>query len=610
MRTLHSSHKQFLLAGLLPDGSPKIFYNGPAYCHAQSGSDSVVFSGRIDEIRGQSSHRDTHSTASLLLAHLRKTSSFEDVQGQFFAVAVINNELIAHRSQFCGTSLFYGDRHVSDNIFQICKLEKHSQISKAYLFNFVLDLPAWQFDGQLSPIEGISRLQSNATLRRRQSLFSVQRHTQEPLTHHYNPKQSHADAGRIILSHLRQTISDDLNFIGDRNIFCELSGGLDSSFTSALVAEASRSAKAYAYSYPDQPSHQQSIGYAKTVAEKFSIPLEIVNGNDIPIPSISDDLPISNEPADFFWQGALFGPVIRNICGNNSVVFTGFGADQILNRVNTVAVNLLRQKSFSHFFSTVRDMATDADRSTTNFIWQAFLGTLPRTVMLRLMGFKFSSSYRPFIPEELGDSLRHFQPIPWLKIGKSFRSRCEVNKNFEQADEIHRRYFKDCLANPNLYYLSAPDVVWGGELGEGNIWQMHPFCDRRLISASFKDISWHLIHDWKSLYKQTLREAQSGIMPEDLRLRKRDDFSFDGFFLRFLRKNRGPLYQMALETSKLLDGHFDAEQFETTFEQNIFGVQTIETQKLNRFLAAAVWNHGFRTTLERLPCVDSFPELA
>jgi hypothetical protein len=226
------------------------------------------------------------------------------------------------------------------------------------------------------------------------------------------------------------------------------------------------------------------------------------------------------------------------------------------------------------------------------------------------MGLTFGSSYRLFVPEELGDSLRHFQPIPWLNTGESYQSRCEVNKLFQQADETHRRYFKDCLANPNLYYLSAPDVVWGGELGQGNIWQMHPFCDRRLIFASFKDISWHLIHDWKSLYKMTLREAQAGIMPEDLRLRKRDDFSFDGFFLRFLRKNRGPLYEMALETSKLLDGRFDAEQFETTFEQNIFGVQTIETQKLNRFLAAAVWHQGFRKNLGRLPGIDSFPEFA
>ena len=65
---------------------------------------------------------------------------------------------------------------------------------------------------------------------------------------------------------------------------------------------------------------------------------------------------------------------------------------------------------------------------------------------------------------------------------------------------------------------------------------------------------------------------------------------------------------MALEASPLLESLFDKEQFENTFEQNIFGVQTIQTQKLNRFLGFAVWAKNFRKLLIESPRVDSLPE--
>lgn len=597
MLSLHSSQDRFVLAELSQDGSPKIYFHGTNYHHSQSGSDEVVICGRIDEISGKSLGADPHLAAQSLLEHLKQRETFVGVDGQYFALAIINKKLLAHRSSFCGTSLFYGASHISDSLITICRKEDRSTFSKKYLFYFVLDIPGWQFDGNLSPIDGIFRLPSNATLFAKNNAFSVEHQKQKPLFHHYNPNQSHADAGRIILDHLQRSIENDLLFIGKRHVFCELSGGLDSSFTTALVAQKRPETRAYVYSFPDQPSHQQSIVYAKSVAQKFSIPLEVVNGNDIKIPSLEADNNATNEPADFFWQGSLFGPVIRQICGEDSAIFTGFGADQILNRTSAVPINLLRQGSFLQFLKTIGAMARDTDRSTMNLAWQALLGAAPKWLMFRLMDLQIGQAYTPFLIEELGDELRHYQKNLWLKTGGAFPARWELLKLFELGDMIHRPYFGDCLAKPNLYYLAAPNVVWGGHLGATNIWQVHPFCHSRLITASFKDMSWHLIHDWSVLYKQALREAQKGILPEDLRLRKRDDFSFDGFFLRFLRKNRDDLYELARQTSPLLEDHFDLNQFDETFEQNVFGVQNIQTQKLNRFLAYGVWARQFMVQL-------------
>ena len=136
---------------------------------------------------------------------------------------------------------------------------------------------------------------------------------------------------------------------------------------------------------------------------------------------------------------------------------------------------------------------------------------------------------------------------------------------------------------------------------------MHPYCDSRLIESSFKEISWHLIHDWKNLYKQTLREAQKGFLPEPLRLRRRDDFSFDGFFLRLLRRNKDSLYSAAMKHPTILGAKFNRSEFDTAFEQNIFGVQTIQTQKLNRYLAYAHWAENFENHKSTSPTHHTLP---
>lgn len=252
-------------------------------------------------------------------------------------------------------------------------------------------------------------------------------------------------------------------------------------------------------------------------------------------------------------------------------------------------------------------MAKDTDRSTVNYIWQATIAALPKPILLRLLALSSQLKYNPFSTEEIAPDLRHYHAINWLGMGSSFETLKELDVLFSRGNQLNKRFFADCLAHPNLYYLSAPHLVWGPHLGQNSIWQLHPFCDSRLIESSFKEISWHLIHDWKNLYKQALREAQKGILPEPLRLRRRDDFSFDGFFLRLLRQNKDVLYQVALKHSEILEHNFHRGDFDVAFEQNVFGVQTIQTQKLNRFLAYALWAENFKRYQDSSPTEHPLP---
>lgn len=593
MRNLYEPSQNYIIAGYDDAGTPSLSYRGSSYNVATLGHNRLILSGRIDRIPGGNS-ADERSQADRLLDHVLAKRTFRDVEGQFYAIAIIDNQIIAHRSSFCGSTVFFGKHFVSDSLSALCIKERTFSLCETYALGFVLDVPAWQYDGQFSPVKGLSRLPSHSTIAHNETGYKVEVHEFSHLSNHYNPNQTHADAGDIILSALKRSIKDDLNVTTNRKIFCELSGGLDSSFTAALLATMGANPTCYVYSFPDSPSHQVSIDFAKSVATKYSLKLNVIDGNELSIPDLRDKQPVGSEPADFFWQGALFGPVIRSFCGDGSTVFTGFGADQILNRAPSVAVSLLKRGDVGQAFRTIKDMAKDTDRSTVNYVWQAAIAALPKSILLRLMSMSSRLTYNPFSTEEVAPDLRHFHGINWLNMGSSFKNLSELDNLFSMGHRLQEVFFADCLAHPNLYYLSAPNLVWGPHLGQSSIWQMHPYCDARLIASSFKEISWHLIHDWKNLYKQTLREAQKGMLPEPLRLRRRDDFSFDGFFLRLLRRNKDHLYSAALTHSSILGAKFNRREFETVFEQNIFGVQTIQTQKLNRYLAYALWAENFK----------------
>lgn len=596
MRNLYEPSQNYIIAGYDNAGMPSLSYRGSSYDAATLGNNHLILSGRIDHIPGDRSLH-TESPADRLLEHLLTKRTFSDVEGQFYAIAIIDNQILAHRSRFCGSSVFFGKQFVSDSLSALCIEERAFSLCETYALGFILDVPAWQYDGEFSPVKGLSRIPSNSTIVRKETGYKVELHEFSPLSNHYNPTQTHEDAGKIILSTLNRSIKDDLDATENRKIFCELSGGLDSSFTAALLANMGANPACYVYSFPDSPSHQVSINFAKSVAEKFALKLTVIDGNELSIPDLRDKQSVGSEPADFFWQGALFGPVINSFCGQNSAVFTGFGADQILNRVPSVATSLLRHGQLGHAYRIIKDIAKDTDRSTVNYIWQAAIAALPKSILLRLLALSSRLKYNPFSTEDVAPDLRHYHAINWLKMGSSFETLKELDALFSQGHRLNKRFFADCIAHPNLYYLSAPHLVWGPHLGQNSIWQLHPYCDSKLIESSFKEISWHLIHDWKNLYKQTLREAQKGLLPEPLRLRRRDDFSFDGFFLRVLRHNKDVLYQVALSHCEILGSNFNRGEFDTAFEQNVFGVQTIQTQKLNRLLAYAVWAENFKNKI-------------
>ena len=606
MRNLYEPSQNYIIAGYDDTGRPLLSHRGSSYDVATLGNNRLILSGRIDRIPGGLSANE-QSPAARLLAYLLTKRNFSDVEGQFYAIAIIDNQIIAHRSRFCGSSVFFGKHFISDSLSALCIKEQAFSLCETYALGFVFDVPAWQYDGQFSPVKGLSRLPSNSTLSRSDTGYKVEPHEGSRLSNHYNPNQTHADAGEIIFRSLKRTLKDDLEATSNRKIFCELSGGLDSSFTAALLATLGADPTCYVYSFPDSPSHQASINFAKSVAAKYSLKLTVIDGNELSIPDLRDKQPAGSEPADFFWQGALFGPVINSFCGIDSAVFTGFGADQILNRVPSVASSLLRHAQVGHAYRIIKDMAKDTDRSTVNYIWQATIAALPKSILLRLLALSSKLKYNPFSTEEIAPDLRHYHAINWLGIGSSFETLKELDMLFSSGNQLNKRFFADCLAHPNLYYLSAPHLVWGPYLGQNSIWQLHPFCDSRLIESSFKEISWHLIHDWKNLYKQALREAQKGILPEPLRLRRRDDFSFDGFFLRLLRQNKDVLYQVALKHSEILGQNFHRGDFDVAFEQNVFGVQTIQTQKLNRFLAYALWAENFKRYQDSSPTEHPLP---
>ena len=109
------------------------------------------------------------------------------------------------------------------------------------------------------------------------------------------------------------------------------------------------------------------------------------------------------------------------------------------------------------------------------------------------------------------------------------------------------------------------------------------------------------MHDWKSPYKNLLREAQRGLLPEKVRNREKNEFYFDGFLGALLRDNRDMLYDLLSAPDLPLDVNLSKESFLTSLEELIMGVTSNSTMKLLVLISYLTWWRDFQKESFPLP---------
>jgi len=529
---------------------------------------------------------------STLFESLRKDpkDTWPNINGQCSCVWIDGNKIEIFRSAFSPHTLFFSKKGVSDQLRRLA--EPKPTYSDEYTTSFILDLPSLQFSSPLTPLKNVFRVQPASLV--------ILSHNSEPRIELLPHKPYALNENKRSLDetseHLRDTLKTILEWhlSKGRPVAAELSGGLDSSFVASYLSELSPSSlDGLMYAYRKHPSHAFSEECARTVAREKNIHLQVFDSSDIPPPDLADTGPYQNEPVDFFWQGTLFGPICRDFVKPGGLLFTGFGCDQLLMRSNQIVRILARKKGVLATLPLVRELAKALNRPATNFTVQFLVSRLPQTLLIRGLDITRKLRVNPLKIDELAPEITKADRVSWfLEDGRALSAN-SLFRRLQATEVLENRFFEPELPHSNLNYLVAPQYVIQPYLESLGVQYIHPFCDSRMIDFVYNEIPYGLIHDFSRPYKNLLREAMKGITPETVRNRKRDEFSFDGYFFSFLKTNEDFLRGLIEEASREFSGWVDRKAIFQSFESMLFGVATNSEIKLSRLMSYLVWKRNF-----------------
>ena len=575
-------------------GTPQVLQAAPFFRHLKAYGYQLFLQGDVFQVAGieLTGPRDERLLATLL-DNLRKNTrdTLVSLEGQCSLVFVTPQSIHLYRSAFSPFLLFHSDTQVSSDCAPL--LGNDFSLSQEYLQNFLLDYPSLQFSSPLTPFEGVFRvpphtwmtLAPNSTPASETLPFKLFDLVETGGTLESTAHELKRTLERVLLWHLKKPGA----------VAAELSGGLDSSFITSFLADLKPrgGVSAHMYSYRKHPSHALSESCAKTVAQEKNVTLTVVDSAAIENIDISLPGPYQNEPIDFFWQGLLLGPSCANLVPDQSLLFTGFGCDQLFMRNNAILEALMHRKGIREAWPYVQEIAKSLNRPTWNFAFQHLISSLPPTLLLRLLDTTRNLKLNPFKIDELAPQMSRFERINWMRLPQKVHPVSFLWNLNELGNAQEDRFFSSHLPHSNLNYLVAPQYVIGPYLRQKQVEYVHPFCDSRMIEFGFRKVPFSLIHDFTNPYKHLLREAQRGITPEVVRTRKKDEFSFDGFFYHLLKHNEDFLRELLEEAIVDYPDLIHREALWRSFEAMLFGSYSNSEVKLARFISYLVWKRNF-----------------
>jgi asparagine synthase (glutamine-hydrolysing) len=296
------------------------------------------------------------------------------------------------------------------------------------------------------------------------------------------------------------------------------------------------------------------------------------------------ELSYGDEPSDFFWFGELFSEAVAHHTTPGSLVFTGFGADQLFLRSPAFLPYLLQHSKYREFFNILKPAAKLLSRSALSLTLQSLISQIPRDTYYQLASMFSGKAWNPFDVSDVNISRMLYTPVPWLVRGDE-QSRFETER---QASE--KALVGDGIICDDWGYFAAPRAVTYPHFASLGLIDASPFCDPRLIDYMYTEVSALLVHDFQGRYKEILREAQKGIVPDSLRDRKNDTFVFNAFQMRYLNENRDYFQSLI---SDCPNGLIDKPLAQQAFEELGFGLMTSSTRSLVALLGYLRWRQAF-----------------
>lgn len=556
---------------------------------AAAGHVAIAVAGRVDRLSRGAPRLDAADAPRALAEHVeaRGVDGLAGVEGDF-VVAVLDaaaREVAAFRSFTAAEQVYFTDHRLSTLLLD--HAGGGARPSAAFRLRFVLNVASLQHGMEHTPLEGVRRLlpghlvtlAPGRAARTRQLVRRRWSYLIDPMQR----REEIADAVREALTRAVEDRAADRS----RPLYCELSGGLDSSFVACLAGRARADVCAYMFSRPDKASHRSSEAYAREVADRYGIRLTVLAPEDLPRVDLGAAL-VADEPSDFFWYGRLFGGAAAALLPDDAVLLTGFGADQLFLRSPRVLPLLLARGDLSRFRAGVASVGRLLSRSRASLAWQSALALVPRRAYFAASRPFAGRALNPFATDDVAADRALTGAVDWLRAERPARLRERLEDERAAADA---HLVGEGIVCDDLGYLSATRWVDGPLLDPKGVDVASPFCDLALMDLVYDRVSATLVHDFDARYKELLREAQRGVVPESLRARESDTFTFDAARGEVLAANAEAL--RALLEPPELEEWLDRRAARRALAELEFGVQSSSTRALLALFGYLVWWRDF-----------------
>ncbi len=437
--------------------------------------------------------------------------SFEVFSGDYsFALWDSETKKLCCVRDLMGTRPFFyahlGAQLIFSNTLDVVRLspDVSAKLDKRFIGDFLLQ--AWCPDAVRTAFQDIRRLPAGHVLSSANGKVSVRRFAgfaiEEPL-----PLKRPEDYVEEFRSHLERAVRDRLP-LGSAGVF--MSGGLDSTSVAAMSKKVIRergsetSLRAHTVSYTPLFNDDESL-FASSVAEHLSIPIEILAG-------------ASSPPFDGWAESAISSPEpcsepflrlniqhYRQLAAGARVALTGDGGDDIL----------------------------------TGRAWP-YLAYLLRRARVGTIAWAFSDytfRYKRFPPLRAGIRARVHRWLGradgsagfpgWLepRFERELRLRDRWKELQQPVKEVHPLHSVGYASLTSSYWpnmFENEDAGWTGVAVETRA----PLLDQKLLRFLLRvpPVPW-------CMNKELLRESMAGLLPEEVRLRKKTPLLGDPLML-------------------------------------------------------------------------------
>lgn len=505
-------------------------------------------------------------------------------EGDFVALVRSRDHIHAFKSFTSQYQIYYreADRLIANRLCSFWDTET-AEWNEDYFARHVLIVPGYQFLLRETPIKSVFRVLPGELVSINQ-VAECKQLVRRSYTYRLDFGHRRDEVAEQILHLLRDGIKTRVAARPQARMCVEISGGLDSSFIACLLGEQfSGGIRGVMFSQPRLPSHAISEKYARDVAERYGIDLIVLPPEELPT-GTSDEPGYSDEPSDFFWFGDIFSRAVAELSDPNSYVFTGFGADQLFLRSPAFLPYLLGRGELRAFREALPEASGLLARGQVSIAWQCLLSQLPAELHRRLQRAWPFHGWNPWDVSDVNMERTLTNDVSWLRCGKGLAAYSLERHQAEAA------IVGDGILCDDWGYFSAPRAVTQAHFSGKSLIDASPFCDLPLLDYIYDQVSARLVHDFGGRYKELLRDAQKGIVPDDLRNRQNDTFVFNSFQMDYVHASRDRFEGLL---DQVEDAWIDAKAARRALEQLSFGVATSSTRSVVALLGYLQWRQSF-----------------